>query len=382
MIVRRNTIGLSPRWDSVLLLTVLLTGCVEAVPQDLVDAIDAIDHRLIALRAPEMAADDYTRFARQWVPLKVRVQSEEDLIRWPWESSDLEAELRRLQEEGGQTLARLNSQRELQRQVAEAMLARLAERLQSIRSSLDAIEGRLVLDQKAVQSDLLMKQARLFYEQRDYDRSIQAADQANRTLSAQAVVLRHELGRYADRERIARWHLIAQHTAEWSRAHRSTAIVVSKADRTLTLYKNGHRVLSYPVRLGFNGLREKQYQGDGATPEGRYRVIGKRGAGQTSFYRALVLDYPNSEDHRRFALAKRTGRIASSKGIGGQIEIHGVENEFMAQTLGCIMLDNHQMLALYERVESGTPVAIVGALTEGNSVALALEQLGHREEET
>jgi lipoprotein-anchoring transpeptidase ErfK/SrfK len=365
-----------------MLLTVLLTGCVEAVPQDLVDAIDAIDHRLIALRAPEMAADDYARFARQWVPLKVRVQSEEDLIRWPWESSDLEAELRRLQEEGGQTLARLNSQRESQRRVAEAMLARLAERLQSIRSSLDAIEGRLVLDQKAVQSDLLMKQARLFYEQRDYDRSIQAAEQANRTLSAQAVVLRHELGRYADRERIARWHLIAQHTAEWSRAHRSTAIVVSKADRTLTLYKNGHRVLSYPVRLGFNGLREKQYQGDGATPEGRYRVIGKRGAGQTSFYRALVLDYPNSEDHRRFALAKRTGRIASSKGIGGQIEIHGVENEFMAQTLGCIMLDNHQMLALYERVESGTPVAIVGALTEGNSVALALEQLGHREEET
>lgn len=382
MIVRRNTIGLSPRWGAVMLLTVLLTGCVEAVPQDLVDAIDAIDHRLIALRAPEMAADDYARFARQWVPLKVRVQSEEDLIRWPWESSDLEAELRRLQEEGGQTLARLNSQRESQRRVAEAMLARLAERLQSIRSSLDAIEGRLVLDQKAVQSDLLMKQARLFYEQRDYDRSIQAAEQANRTLSAQAVVLRHELGRYADRERIARWHLIAQHTAEWSRAHRSTAIVVSKADRTLTLYKNGHRVLSYPVRLGFNGLREKQYQGDGATPEGRYRVIGKRGAGQTSFYRALVLDYPNSEDHRRFALAKRTGRIASSKGIGGQIEIHGVENEFMAQTLGCIMLDNHQMLALYERVESGTPVAIVGALTEGNSVALALAQLGHREEET
>ncbi|MGQ0666396.1 MAG: L,D-transpeptidase family protein [Nitrospiraceae bacterium] len=364
-----------------MLLAGVLAGCVQAVPQDLVDAIDAIDHRLIALQAPEVAADDYARFVRQWIPLKVRVQSEEDLIRWPWEPNDLEAELRRLQEEGGQTLARLNNHRESQRRLAEARLARLAERLQFITSPMEAIEGRLVLGEKGVQSDLLMKQARSFYEQKDYDRSIQAAEQANRTLSAQAAALRRELGRFADRERITRWQLIAQYTAEWSRAHRSTAIVVSKADRTLTLYKNGHQVLSYPVRLGYNGLREKQYQGDGATPEGRYRVISKRGAGQTNFYRALVLDYPNSEDRRKFTLAKRAGRIASSKGIGGQIEIHGVENELMAQTLGCIMLDNHQMLGLFERVESGTPVAIVGALTEGNSVALALEQLGYRDEE-
>ena len=382
MAVRRSTIGKSPCRGWGMLLAGVLAGCVQAVPQDLVDAIDAIDHRLIALQAPEVAADDYARFVRQWVPLKVRVQSEEDLIRWPWEPNDLEAELRRLQEEGGQTLARLNDHRESQRRLAEAMLARLAERLQFITSPMEAIDGRLVLGEKGVQSDLLMKQARSFYEQKDYERSIQVAEQANRTLSAQAAALRRELGRFADRERITRWQLIAQHTADWSRAHRSTAIVVSKADRTLTLYKNGHQVLSYPVRLGYNGLREKQYQGDGATPEGQYRVISKRGAGQTNFYRALVLDYPNSEDHRKFTLAKRAGRIASSKGIGGQIEIHGVENELMAQTLGCIMLDNHQMLALYERVESGTPVAIVGALTEGNSVALVLEQLGHQEEET
>jgi hypothetical protein len=32
----------------------------------LVDAIDAIDHQLIALQAPEVAADDYARFVRQW----------------------------------------------------------------------------------------------------------------------------------------------------------------------------------------------------------------------------------------------------------------------------------------------------------------------------
>ena len=54
----------------------------------------------------------------------------------------------------------------------------------------------------------------------------------------------------------------------------------------------------------------------------------------------------------------------------------------MAQTLGCIMLDNSHMAALFERVAPGTPVTIVGALTGRNSVALVLAQLGTGQEET
>ena len=365
-----------------MLLTGMLAGCVEAVPQDLIDAIDAIDLDLIALRAPEVASDDYTKFVRQWVPLRARAQSEDDLIRWPWESNDLETELRRLQAEGRQTVARLNERREVQRQLAAAKLERIEERLRLVASQVEAIEGRIVLGEKSVHTDLLIKQAKLFYEQQDYNRSIQAAEQAGQALGAQAAVLKRELGRYADEKRIARWQLLAHQTVEWSRTHQSTAIVVSKAERVLTLYKNGHKMLSYPVRLGFNGIREKLYQGDGATPEGRYRVTVRRGDGQTQYYRALVLDYPNAEDRRRFKLAKTAGRIPSVRSIGGQIEIHGVDNELMAQTLGCIMLDNSQMVALYEQVESGTPVTIVGALTAQNSLALALAQLGHRAEET
>jgi hypothetical protein len=82
----------------------------------------------------------------------------------------------------------------------------------------------------------------------------------------------------------------------------------------------------------------------------------------------------------RFESAKRAGLIAPAKSIGGQIEIHGVENESMAQTLGCIMLENPQMAALFDRVSPGTPVTIVGALTGNNSVALALAQLGDQED--
>ena len=365
-----------------LFLAGTLLGCVQAIPPELVSAIETIDQQLVAMKAPENAPEEYARFVRQWVPLRARVQSDDDLVRWPWETNDLETELRRLHEEGGTTLAKLHGEQQAQQQRAQLKVLRVEARLRALSSQIDAIDGRIVLGGKPVQTDLLVKQARSFYDQHDFQRSIESAGLAGKALQVQSALLSRELGRYADEEHLRRWQTVAQQTIDWSRSHRSTAIVISKAERTLTLYRNGNKVVTYPVRLGFNGIREKQFQGDGATPEGRYRITDKRGAGRTQFYRALVLDYPNQDDRRRFAQAKKAGRIPSVKQIGGQIEIHGVENELMAQTLGCVMLDNGHMSALFERVEAGIPVSIVGALTGRNAVAMALATLGDHEEET
>src|SRR6185312_4893236 len=96
---------------------------------------------------------------------------------------------------------------------------------------------------------------------------------------------------------------------------------------------------------------------------------------------ALLLDYPNQEDRRRFFNDRKKGKIPAFRDIGGQIEIHGVDNELMAQTLGCIMLENTKMAALFDHVDTGTPVTIVGALGEHNSVARALENLPARRDE-
>lgn len=381
MTIRSVRIGLIALAQGVFLAGAL-SACVQAIPPDLVSAIETIDQQLVALKAPEIAPEEYARFVRQWVPLRARVHSDDDLVRWPWESNDLETELRRLQAEAGSTLAKLAGERQTQQQRAEHKVLRVEQRLRALSSQIDAIDGRIVLGEKPVQTDLLVKQARSFYDQHDFQRSIEAADQAGTALHVQAALLARELGRYANEEHIRRWQALAQQAIEWSRVHRSTAIVVSKAERVLTLYKNGNKVIAYPVRLGFNGIREKQFQGDGATPEGRYRITDKRGAGRTQFYRALVLDYPNHGDRRRFVQGKKVGRIPSGKQIGGQIEIHGVENELMAQTLGCVMLDNAHMSALFERVEPGTPVSIVGALTGRNAVAMALSTLEVHEEET
>ncbi|MCE9535655.1 MAG: L,D-transpeptidase [Nitrospirae bacterium] len=365
-----------------LVLAGSLPGCVEAVPQDAIEAVENIDRDLMQLRAAEFSPNEYAQFAHQWMALKSRVQADEDLIRWPWEPNDLEIALRRLQEEGAHTVTRLTTERETLRHSAESKIAQVEDRSRMMTMQVSGIDSRLVLGQKPVETDLLMKQARAFYEQGQYDRSLDAAGRAAQNLTAQAVLLSHELGRYANREQIVGWQQMAKDTITWSRTHRASAVVVSKADRVLTLYRNGQKIVSYPVRLGFNGIREKRYQGDGATPEGRYRVSSKRGQGQTQFYRALVLDYPNEEDRRRYRLERKTGQIPASRAIGGQIEIHGVENELMAQTLGCVMLENTQMVLLFDRVEKGTPVTIVGALHEQNSVAQTLEMLGVQRKET
>ena len=358
-----------------------LMGCVQAVPPDLLVALEAIDQDLIALRAPEAAPEEYGQFVRQWVSLKARVQLDDDLITWPWESSDLENELRRLYIMGERTVSQLHERHTSQHRTAQAKVDRLEERLHTIISKVESIDGRILLGEKAVQTGLLVKQARSFFEQKDFQRAMQAAEKADSAFKAQVLLLSQELGRYADESRIAYWQSLAKQTIDWSRIHQSTAIVVSKADRELTLYKSGRKMLSYPVRLGFNGMLEKRFQGDGATPEGRYRVTDKRGQGQMQFYRALALDYPNAEDRRRFDLAKKSGKIGPAKGIGGLIEIHGADNELLAQTLGCIMLDNPNMAVLYEGVSVGTPVTIVGALTKENAVALALSELVQRRDE-
>jgi murein L,D-transpeptidase YafK len=249
--------------------------------------------------------------------------------------------------------------------------------VQRFTDSVDEMGSRLVLGQRPMETDLLVKQARTFFHQGLYSRSIEAVEAASELIHSQAATLAAELGRYADEASVAVWRRMAQRTVEWSRRHGEAAIVVSKADRRLTLYRSGRPVVSYPVRLGFNGMMEKRFQGDGATPEGQYRVIRKRDRGQTRFYRALLLDYPNAEDRRRFRVARHRGTIPAEANIGGEIEIHGGDDAMLSQTLGCVMLDNRQIDVVFNQTETGTPVTIVGALKVTNAVSVALAGLHH-----
>lgn len=369
-------------WWVAVVLVGSVSGCMEAVPQDVVQAVENIDRDLMKLRADQFSSTDYTQFSHEWMALKARAQADEDLIRWPWEPNDLEVALRQLQEEGSGIVARLTEERESARRSAEDKIAQVESRFRMMTLQVSVIDSRLLLGQQSDEVELLMNQARTLHEQGQYDQSLDASARAARNLTMQSAVLSSELGRYADRNRISRWQQMAKDTITWSRTHQASAIVINKADRVLTLYRNGQKVLSYPIRLGSNGIREKRYQEDGATPEGRYRISSKGRQGQPRSYRTLVLDYPNEEDRRRYEVERKKGQISASRAIGSQIEIHGVENELMAQTLGCVMLDNFQMALLHGRVATGTPVTIVGALHKQNPLAMTLATLEDQNEET
>ena len=357
-----------------------LPGCMQKVPSEVVEAIESLDRQLVESQGAEYAPEVYGRFVKHWVALRGQLQAAEDEIVWPWESNPLLVSLQKVRDEGEEAMAQSRSQRETRRLETETRLAFLEGRLRTFNSRIDEMGSRVVLGRKPVETALLLHQARTFFDQGLYDRSVHVAQQAAGMMEVQTAVLTTTLGHYADERRIHAWRRMAQQTIEWSRVHHTAAVVVSKADRRLTVYRNGRQILSYPVRLGYNGILEKRYQGDGATPEGQYHILRKRDRGQTQFYRALVLNYPNGEDRRRFQQARHTGRIPADAFIGGQIEIHGGDDILMNQTLGCLMLENWQMDAIFRVVEQGTPVTIVGAVQLTNSIAMALAGLDQTEE--
>lgn len=364
------------------LLSMSLAGCVETVPDELVEALESIDRDLVTMRASDVTPEAYSRFSRQWLALRARVQSEENIVRWPWEDNELETDLETLQIEGTQLVADVNSRLQAQRTAAETKLAKVEQRLRLLNTRVGDIGSRVVLGEHPIETEVLVKQARLFLEQGQFEHAIRASENAGKILLTQTALLTNELGRYADDDLIAAWRESAQRTIDWSRTHRAQVIVISKADRILTLYKNGRKILTYPIRLGSRGIRAKQHYGDGATPEGEYRIQRKRGPGQTPYFRAMILDYPNADDRRRFEEAQKAGLIPRSHHMAGLIQLHGIAQGITDQPYGSIVLDNPQIAMLFDHVAVGTPVNIVGALEAHNSISLVLADLGDQEEET
>ena len=113
------------------------------------------------------------------------------------------------------------------------------------------------------------------------------------------------------------------------------------------------RVLrKYAIDLGFAPEGHKQFEGDGKTPEGTYRI--DRRNPNSDFHLSLGISYPNRKD-RAFALAE-------GKSPGGDIFIHGQPNKRKGTgpdwTAGCISVTNKQIEEIYAMVKNGAYVTI------------------------
>jgi len=161
-------------------------------------------------------------------------------------------------------------------------------------------------------------------------------------------------------ERRADWSTDIRETVAWSRSGQRRALVVDKLNHRVHLLQGGRTVRTYPAELGPGWIDRKVREGDRATPEGRYRVVRKKSAGQTRYHKALLLDYPNGEDAARFRRLVRAGMLPRGSRIGGLIEIHGEGGKGEDWTMGCVSLRNDHIDEVFSQLAVGTPVTIVG----------------------
>lgn len=168
---------------------------------------------------------------------------------------------------------------------------------------------------------------------------------------------------YSDLEQYFRyypkWKKWTEFAIKESKNSQGYSILVDKLSRKCYVYLNGIKKYEFDVELGRNWVGDKKKMGDKATPEGIYRIINKFSG--TKYNNALLIDYPNEEDKKRFNLEKAKGIIPKTAKIGGGIEIHGSGGKGVDWTEGCIALEDSEMEVVYRIAAIGTPVTIVGS---------------------
>lgn len=142
------------------------------------------------------------------------------------------------------------------------------------------------------------------------------------------------------------------------------SIKISKSANTLSVYRGSQLIKSYPVVFGFNPKDDKLREGDGCTPEGKFKV--KAMYPHAKWSKFLWIDYPNAESVKKHEQAEKKGVIPANSPIGGSIGIHGVPaglniliDLHQNWTLGCISLKNRDVDELYQFAYPGMLVEII-----------------------
>ncbi len=136
-------------------------------------------------------------------------------------------------------------------------------------------------------------------------------------------------------------------------------VVVKKAERKLYLYRGEEVLKAYNISLGKQPFGHKEKEGDSRTPEGLYMLDWRNP--NSKFFRSIHISYPNNADHRD---ARERGDSP-----GGAIMIHGQPSSWEEKskllfhgddwTEGCIAVQDHEMVEIWNIVEDGTPIEII-----------------------
>jgi hypothetical protein len=366
----------SPYLHSGLLLLslALLTGCSEPpVPPEIPLALSQ-EQDLWRSGAPHHAPEAYQRY--QQALLDARELHARQNSRFPWkrDAEGVSSAFAQVLKEGEALRTTTEQRRQGQQREIVRRLEGLRTRISSVRQLTERIRDKRLAMRQLSEAEVLLQEANALARGEDAPRTLQRIEQAEEKMRQVVDAIVPLVRRYGDRQQVAEWQQLARETLAESKRTGGLAIVVRKLERRVTVYRAGVPIHHYAAGLGFNFLSDKRHSGDRATPEGKYRVIRKLPA--SKFYRALLIDYPNAEDQRRFARAKKSGELAAGARIGSLIEIHGGGRNGL--TDGCVALDDEQMLELFQLIPVGTPVTIVGTTDLENSVTTFLASLQYQ----
>lgn len=142
------------------------------------------------------------------------------------------------------------------------------------------------------------------------------------------------------------------------------SLLTEKSKYKLTVFYETEPIKSYPVVFGFNPVDDKLKEGDGCTPEGKFKV--KAHYVHKKWDKFIWLNYPTIESWKKYGDAKSKGILKFSDSIGSKIGIHGVpdnDNSLIEQkknwTDGNISLKNNDIDEIYEFIKDGITVEII-----------------------
>jgi len=352
-------------------LNLFLTGCKPApVPPEVREA-EIQEHDLWRAGAEIYAAEEYRQYKIALRNGKDHLIKENKRFVWFRDYEAIKKEFSDVLFHGRKIFKKIDEQKQAKSNIILSQINYFQDRIITLKKLSSLIhEGRLSR-RSLTKAEVLLNETKQLHEKGKYLEAEARLNAIDGCLTLARAVISPILDRYSSIPQITKWRIWVDDTIERSRGKGTYCIIVSKADKKLTLYKNGIHYKTYPVGIGKNGYTDKLYAGDKATPEGKYYIIKKKA--KSRFYKALLINYPNEDDKRQFTIAKKNGIISQRVGIGGLIEIHGGGKDGM--TDGCISLENAHIDELFQLVDVGTPVTIVGATEYSNSISNTIKEL-------
>lgn len=364
-------LGAGPIVVALAFCTLPLAGCSEPPIPAEVDLAISQDQTLWKDGIPKYASQEYEEYAAALRAGQELLIAERSKFVWFRDYDPVARTFREVIEHGEKVRTSALTSKAREATELNLQILKIAERLRILRNLAEEVRDKKLSTRGMARAEVLINEARGHVKNGDWVKARRTINEASLNLDGAIRATRQLVARFGDAQQISHWRALVAGAVQRSRSTGGYLIVVNKLDRELTLYKSGQQVKTYSAGMGFNYLADKLYSGDRATPEGEYKVIRKLPA--SKFYKALLINYPNEEDQRRFAQAKRRGEIAPKAQIGGLIEIHGGGTAGL--TNGCVALDDRHMLELYNTVEVGTPVVIVGTMSADNALCSTLDSL-------